>query len=175
MVGFTEKVGVGEERMDHAVIRRMTLYDVDQVHDVEKLTFSLPWSRDSFQNELTHNQFAHYLVLEMEGKVAGYGGMWLIGDEAHVTNIAITPEFRGKKWGEKLLLAMKQDAINHGAVAMTLEVRASNHVAQSLYRKIGFDKTGIRPKYYSDNGEDALIMWVNFEDEADKQMETKSS
>lgn len=161
--------------MDPVVIRRMTVHDVDQVHDVEKLTFSLPWSRDSFQNELTHNQFAHYLVLEREGEVVGYGGMWLIGDEAHVTNIAIAPEYRGRKWGEKLLLAMKRYAIQQGAIAMTLEVRASNQVAQALYEKIGFYKTGIRPKYYSDNGEDALIMWVNFEDEADKQMETKSS
>lgn len=161
--------------MDPVVIRKMTLSDVDQVYDVEKLTFSLPWSRDSFQNELSHNHFAHYLVLELEGKVVGYGGMWLIGDEAHITNIAIAPEFRGRKWGEKLLVAMKHYAIHRGAVAMTLEVRISNHVAQSLYQKFGFEKTGIRPKYYSDNGEDALIMWVNFDDEADKQMETKSS
>ncbi|HJV45464.1 MAG TPA: ribosomal protein S18-alanine N-acetyltransferase [Bacillota bacterium] len=153
----------------------MTLDDLDGISKIEKSSFSVPWSTKSFVNELTSNHFAYYLVLEINGKLAGYGGMWIIVDEAHITNIAISPTFRGKKWGEKLLAAMIVHASRMGAVAMTLEVRVSNMIAQRLYQKFGFDKTGIRPKYYSDNGEDALIMWVNFEDDANKQMETKSS
>ncbi|RXT05374.1 ribosomal-protein-alanine N-acetyltransferase [Ammoniphilus sp. CFH 90114] len=153
----------------------MTLHDIDKVEEIEKTTFTIPWSRQSFENELSNNQFSYYLVLEVEGQVAGYGGMWIIGDEAHVTNIAIASEYRGKKWGEKLMVAMKLHAICQGANAMTLEVRVSNTVAQGLYKKLGFDKTGVRPRYYSDNGEDALIMWVNFDHVEDKSVETKSS
>ncbi|MEW9670311.1 ribosomal protein S18-alanine N-acetyltransferase [Ammoniphilus sp. 3BR4] len=161
--------------MDNYLVRRMTLDDLDAIEEIENSTFTIPWSRQSFQNELVNNHFAYYLILEVEGQVAGYGGMWVIGDEAHVTNIAIASEYRGKKWGEKLMIAMKLHAIRQGANAMTLEVRASNTVAQNLYKKLGFDKTGVRPRYYSDNGEDALIMWVNFDHDADKPMETKSS
>lgn len=160
--------------MERFIIRRMEFDDLDAIEQIEKSAFTVPWSRESFLNELTNNLFAYYLVLEVEGNVIGYGGMWIIADEAHITNIAIAPNYRGKRWGEKLLVTMKDHAAKQGATAMTLEVRTSNVVAQRLYKKLGFDKTGIRPKYYSDNGEDALIMWVNF-DEAKQQMETKSS
>jgi [ribosomal protein S18]-alanine N-acetyltransferase len=161
--------------MENYGIRRMTVDDLKFICELEKSSFTVPWSYDSFYNELTNNQFAYYLVLEVGGQIAGYGGMWLIIDEAHITNLAISPAFRGRKWGEKLLAAMQMHAIRMGAKAMTLEVRTSNHIAQKLYTKFGFDKTGIRPNYYSDNGEDALIMWVNFENDANEQMETKSS
>ncbi|WP_134704691.1 ribosomal protein S18-alanine N-acetyltransferase [Ammoniphilus sp. YIM 78166] len=160
--------------MDHYRIRRMTLGDLDAVQEIECDTFTIPWSRQSFENELSNNHFAYYLVLEVQGKVAGYGGMWIIGDEAHITNIAIASAYRGQKWGEKLMVAMKLHAIRQGAMAMTLEVRVSNVIAQSLYQKLGFYNKGVRPRYYSDNGEDALIMWVNFENE-DQSMESKSS
>jgi [ribosomal protein S18]-alanine N-acetyltransferase len=161
--------------MEHVCIRKMTLDDIDGICEVEKESFTVPWSREAFCNEMTKNHFAFYLVLEIDGKIAGYGGMWIIVDEAHITNIAIARDYRGKKLGEKLLHELTVEAKKQGVVAMTLEVRKSNYAAQNLYRKFGFEETGIRPKYYSDNGEDALIMWVNFQNEAEQQMETKSS
>jgi ribosomal-protein-alanine N-acetyltransferase len=162
--------------MNNYVIRRMTLNDLDRICDIEQSAFSLPWSRESFHNELNSNHFSYYLVLEVNGLVIGYGGMWIILDEAHITNIAIEPAYRGQKWGERLLLSMQLHAFRYGAESMTLEVRKSNKVAQGLYEKLGFTTKGIRPRYYSDNGEDALIMWVTLKDETtEEQMETKSS
>jgi ribosomal-protein-alanine N-acetyltransferase len=93
------------------------------------------------------------------GKIIGYAGMWLIVDEAHVTNVAILPAYRGKRLGEKLMSALLEHAKNRGAVRMTLEVRASNTVAQGLYSKFGFTSQGRRRNYYMDTKEDALIMW----------------
>lgn len=153
----------------------MDLEDLEAIYEIESSSFSVPWSKESLRNELTMNQFSYYLVAELEGQVIGYGGMWIIADEAHVTNIAIAPSYRGQGWGEKLVRAMKQTAVEQGAVGMTLEVRPSNAIALKLYEKMGFYKTGTRPKYYSDDGEDALIMWVNFNDEAEQQVETKST
>lgn len=91
--------------------------------------------------------------------IVGYGGLWLMVDEAHVTTIAVKPEHRGHGVGELLFLGLIETAIEMGAAWVTLEVRVSNYVAQNLYRKYGFKETGIRRRYYSDNGEDALIMW----------------
>ncbi|WP_409303970.1 ribosomal protein S18-alanine N-acetyltransferase [Peribacillus sp. SCS-155] len=141
--------------------RYMREEDIDQILIVEKLSFTMPWSRDAFYNELHHNQFAKYIVLEDEGKIVGYCGAWLVIDEAHITNIAILPEYRGKKLGEALLLKMMEIAKRHGIIRMTLEVRVSNVVAQRLYEKLGFQRGGIRKNYYTDNLEDAYVMWVN--------------
>lgn len=141
--------------------RHMTLDDIDYIIDIEHASFTVPWSREAFQNELRKNTFATYFVAETsEGKVIGYCGAWLIIDEAHITNIAILPDFRGQKIGESLLKAMMQYAKLHGCRSMTLEVRVTNTVAQNLYRKLGFEEGGIRKNYYSDNGEDAQVMWV---------------
>lgn len=161
--------------MERYNIRRMTEDDLDVVHQIQQDAFPDPWSREALLHEVASNQFAHYLVLEWEGAVIGYGGMWIVLDEAQITNIAIASPFRGKKWGETLLMSMMIYAVRHGATAMTLEVRKSNAIAQRLYEKLGFYKTGIRPKYYSDNGEDALIMWVNFNNEAEQQLEKEGS
>jgi ribosomal-protein-alanine N-acetyltransferase len=140
--------------------RPMALTDLDRIMEIEHLCFTMPWSRDAFVAELTQNHFAHYLVVEKDGQVIGYGGMWLILDEAHVTNIAIHPEQRGKGYGEELLRRMMALSIARGGTAMTLEVRVSNLPAQRLYEKMGFVSHGIRKGYYTDNNEDALIMWV---------------
>jgi ribosomal-protein-alanine N-acetyltransferase len=91
----------------------------------------------------------------------GYAGIWVMTDEAHVTTIASHPDVRGKGVGELLLLALIHRAIEVGARWMTLEVRASNSVAQNLYRKYTFKEMGVRRRYYSDNGEDALVMWTD--------------
>ncbi|MEK3988310.1 MULTISPECIES: ribosomal protein S18-alanine N-acetyltransferase [Robertmurraya] len=145
---------------DSFVFRYMKEEDIDQILKIEELSFATPWTRQSFENELNLNQFAVYLVLEKEGQIVGYCGMWLIVDEAHITNIAVLPEFRGQKLGEGILRMIMEVAKKRGAKSMTLEVRVSNTVAQSLYRKLGFMNGGIRKNYYTDNYEDALVMWV---------------
>ncbi|HZG86132.1 ribosomal protein S18-alanine N-acetyltransferase [Paenibacillus sp.] len=140
--------------------RMMRYEDIPEVCAIEIESFATPWSEQAFMNELTHNQFAHYVVMEHEGRLIGYGGMWVIIDEAHVTNIAVTGEFRGRKLGERMLAELGDRARRLGANRITLEVRPSNVVARRLYEKFGFEAVGIRPGYYSDNGEDAIIMWA---------------
>lgn len=146
--------------MTTAVFRKMTLADVPDIVAIEQQVFTLPWTADAFTNELVQNHFAKYVVLLLDGQLAGYGGMWMIVDEAHVTNVAIAEQFHRQGWGERLLSEMQRIALDNGALRMTLEVRVSNVAAQKLYRKKGFERAGIRPGYYSDNGEDALIMWA---------------
>ncbi|WP_173917747.1 ribosomal protein S18-alanine N-acetyltransferase [Halobacillus sp. Marseille-Q1614] len=144
-----------------AHIRRMTRSDLDQVQRVEQATFSVPWSKETFLNELGDaNPYAHYYVIEDENGVFGYCGVWLIIDEAHVTNIAIHPDYRGKGYGDQLFRRSFESAIEMGAIQLSLEVRVSNTAAQHLYRKFGLVPGGIRKNYYTDNGEDALVMWV---------------
>ncbi len=144
--------------------RFMAEEDIDQVLVIEHKSFTLPWSRDAFINELTKNQFAVYLVLEDDGAVIGYCGAWIVVDEAHVTNIAVLPEYRGKKLGEALMKKMMEAAKELGAVTMTLEARVTNIAAQSLYRKLGFQNGAIRKNYYTDNQEDAIVMWVKLDE-----------
>jgi ribosomal-protein-alanine N-acetyltransferase len=93
--------------------------------------------------------------------IVGYAGIWVMTDEAHITTIASHPEVRGRGVGEFLLVALVHRAIEIGARWMTLEVRATNSIAQSLYRKYTFKEMGVRRRYYSDNGEDALVMWTD--------------
>lgn len=139
----------------------MKLKDINDILKIEQESFATPWSREAFLNELTNNQFATYIVLEEAEQVIGYCGVWVVVDEAHVTNIALLPEYRGKKLGAALLTKVMETSKQMGANKMTLEVRVSNIVAQSLYRKMGFEDGAIRKRYYSDNLEDALVMWVN--------------
>jgi [ribosomal protein S18]-alanine N-acetyltransferase len=141
--------------------RKMNIEDIEQIMVVEHESFTVPWSKEAFYNELTKNEFAMYMVLEVGERVVGYCGVWIVIDEAHITNIAILPEFRGKKLGEALMKKVLEIVKMRGARSVTLEVRVSNIVAQSLYRKFGFQAGGIRKGYYSDNYEDALVMWVN--------------
>lgn len=147
--------------MSGPVIRAMTLEDIPAVAQIERESFATPWSPDAFYTELTKNLFAHYFVLEQDEQVVGYAGMWVLLDEAHVTNIALREAFRGRGLGERLLREMMAVAWQRGAKRMTLEVRVSNERAQRLYRKLGFEPSGVRPGYYTDNGEDALIMWAD--------------
>lgn len=141
-------------------IRLMEIDDLDDVMELEFKCFTTPWSREAFFNEITKNQFAYYLVAEQDGKVIGYCGLWVISDDAHITNIAIHPSERRKGIGDYLFRGAMDMAKTLGAVKMSLEVRVSNEPAQSLYRKYGFQKGGIRKNYYTDNQEDALVMWV---------------
>ena len=132
---------------------------INDIMTVENLSFSIPWSRDAFIEEITRNKFAIYISARLDDKVVGYGGMWKVIDEGHITNIAVHPEFRGNKIGSALLEELLTIAKNEGINKLTLEVRKSNLVAQKLYSKFGFLVEGMRKGYYSDNNEDALIMW----------------
>ena len=142
---------------NECVIRRMTVADVDAVAALEAATFPTPWSRDACESEM-RNVAARYLVAELDGEVIGFAGAWIILDESHVTNIAVNREHRGNGYGRLLTVGLLQYLSNLGAAYVTLEVRKSNTVAQSLYESLGFVRLGVRKRYYEDNGEDAFIM-----------------
>ncbi|EJY54864.1 ribosomal-protein-alanine acetyltransferase [Alicyclobacillus hesperidum URH17-3-68] len=146
---------------ERLVIRRMLLRDLDQVLRVEHRSFTAPWSRQAFIGELVENRLARYVVAEYDQRIAGYAGFWMIMDEGHITNIAVDPDFRGLKLGETLLKTLMSICMAAGGRKMTLEVRVSNEIAKNLYRKYGFERVGIRKGYYTDNNEDAIIMWAD--------------
>ncbi|CAB1129279.1 ribosomal protein S18 alanine N-acetyltransferase [Candidatus Hydrogenisulfobacillus filiaventi] len=141
------------------VVRDMYLDDLDAVLEIERRSFPTPWSRNAFRSELLENTVATYLVLEFHGRVVAYGGMWVILDEAHVTNVAVHPDYRGRHLGEAMMQGLLDRARAQGVRRMTLEVRRGNTVAQNLYRKLGFVQLGVRRGYYTDTREDAFIMW----------------
>lgn len=143
--------------MSDVIIRRMTIDDVTAVHAIEAATFPKPWSREDFEKEMTQNHCARYLVAEENGKIIGFAGAWIVLDEAHVTNIAVTAECRGRGIGHRLTDGLMQYCANLGVVYATLEVRRSNTVAQNLYKKLNFEYVGVRKRYYEDNGEDAFL------------------
>lgn len=142
--------------------RLMTVEDVPAVHYIEQIAFPTPWTLDSFYYEMEKNPQAHYFVaVNEEEKVIGFCGMWVVLDESQITNVAVLPEGRGKGIGEALMREAIAYAKSLNVVVMSLEVRVTNEVAQNLYRKLGFQEGGIRKGYYTDNQEDALVMWVN--------------
>ncbi len=130
-----------------------------QVAEIEKVSFPTPWSPYTFACELMQNDFSYYIVAMAEGEVVGYGGMWLVLDEAHITNVAVKPVCRGKRIGKALMMEIIRRAALAGVKSMTLEVRPSNCGARKLYTDLGFVEKGVRKGYYIDNGEDAIIMW----------------
>jgi ribosomal-protein-alanine N-acetyltransferase len=139
-------------------IAPMRVGDLPSVHAIERASFDSPWPADAYRSELETNRLAQYLVVRAGDEIAAYGGMWLMVDEAHIITFAVHPLWRRQRVGERLLLAMLDIAIDAGAHEATLEVRLSNLPARRLYEKFGFRPLGLRPRYYSDNGEDALIM-----------------
>jgi ribosomal-protein-alanine N-acetyltransferase len=136
----------------------MTLDDLRAVHAIERASFSVPWPDEAYRNELLTNRLASYVVARAGEIVVGFAGLWVMVDEAHVTTFAVDPGWRRRGVGEQLLLALLDIAVARRAREATLEVRLSNVPARRLYEKYGFRPVGIRPRYYSDNGEDALIM-----------------
>lgn len=139
-------------------IEPMTLADLGEVHRIESASFSAPWPDEAYRSELTGNRLASYLVVRIDVEVIGFGGIWMMVDEAHITTFAIDPAWRRQRLGETLLMALIDLAMARRAREATLEVRLSNVPARRLYEKFGFRPVGLRPRYYSDNGEDALIM-----------------
>jgi ribosomal-protein-alanine N-acetyltransferase len=184
------------------VFRKMALDDVQQVFDLDRMSFPSPWPIRTYHYELQENEHSHLFVLEPIGVppitvkthrpnwlerllgagtgnghrngnghrvqpfLCGYSGMWQIVDEAHISTIAVHPEWRGKRLGELLVWCMLRQAMLQAAAQVTLEVRVSNTVAQALYRKYGFEVMAQRKGYYHDNGEDAYMMAVTRLDEA---------
>jgi ribosomal-protein-alanine N-acetyltransferase len=131
---------------------------LDSILCIENKSFHDPWNRNSMEKEL-YNSFARYVVILKDKAVVGYGGMWLILDEGHITNIAVHPDFRGIGAGNMIMESLISTCRFESIIAMTLEVRASNTVAQNLYYKYGFSLEGVRKGYYADNKEDAFILW----------------
>ena len=146
----------------NVAIRRMTLEDVPAVHEIDTLSFSLPWPERSFRFELTENPVSRSWVTEFNGRIAAMLVLWLIVDEAHIATLATHPDFRRQGIGERLMIAALISARNEGAARAFLEVRAGNAAALALYNKYGFGMAGLRPRYYKDNNEDAILM--NLED-----------
>lgn len=144
--------------MNQVNIRGMKKDDIDQIIEIEKRCFSLPWSRDAFANELK-NDLAYYQCAELGGKIVGYMGMWKVIDECHITNVAVLPEYRQQNIASMLIEKMVDICVCSEIVAMTLEVRESNIPAINLYKKFGFVSAGKRPRYYQMPLEDAIIMW----------------
>jgi ribosomal-protein-alanine N-acetyltransferase len=136
----------------------MAMHDLPAVHAIERASFAVPWPPDAYRNELATNRLASYVVARADDVVVGFAGIWVMVDEAHVTTFAVDPRWRRRGVGERLLLALLDLSVARRAREATLEVRLSNMPARRLYEKYGFRPVGIRPRYYSDNGEDALIM-----------------
>lgn len=144
------------------IIRRAETEDADFMSMVDLECFSVPWSSDAFRRKIVHNRIAFYVVAEHEEKIVGYMGFWRIENEAHITNVAVLPEYRRRKVGAKLIEHVMDFAREVGIDAYTLEVRRSNIAAINLYEGFGFEEEGVRPGYYFDNGEDAIIMWKRY-------------
>jgi ribosomal-protein-alanine N-acetyltransferase len=156
------------------VVEPMVVSDLGDVMVIERLSFSFPWSERAYRFEIEQNENSVMLVVRpafplslwdrirgragVRSPVLGYGGLWLLVDEAHISTIAVHPQWRSKGLGELVLLSLLEQGSRRGMKNATLEVRVSNEVAQGLYRKLGFEVAGRQKRYYSDNNEDAFIM-----------------
>ncbi|MFN2529050.1 MAG: ribosomal protein S18-alanine N-acetyltransferase [Candidatus Baltobacteraceae bacterium] len=147
-------------RPDPMIIEGMNDSHLTEVVRIETLSFPSTWPQNAFHNEIHENKLAHYFVGRVGNRVVAYGGIWVILEDSHITTIAVHPDLRGKKYGEIMLLHLLDQTIDRGASWITLEVRESNVAAQSLYRKYGFTVVSTRRGYYSDNNENALVMWA---------------
>ncbi|HNX29830.1 MAG TPA: ribosomal protein S18-alanine N-acetyltransferase [Syntrophomonadaceae bacterium] len=141
----------------HYILRKMVSQDINEIMAIEQNAFSMPWSRESYLAEMK-NHFAHYVVCDIGGKIAGYGGIWIVFEEAHITNVAVGTEFRRQGLGTAIMLELEKLAREKKAARILLEVRPSNEPALRTYRKLNYLPNNVRTEYYTDNGEDALIM-----------------
>ncbi|MBQ3310638.1 ribosomal protein S18-alanine N-acetyltransferase [bacterium] len=147
--------------MNSVTIRLMEQKDIDKIAEIEEKAYGEHhWSKDSFYNELSNNLARYFCAFDENNTLLGYAGSWIIIDEAHITNLAVSPEHRNKKVGESLLVKIIETCYKEMAKYLTLEVRISNTPAINLYEKYGFKSLGTRKGYYQDNNEDALIMWT---------------
>jgi ribosomal-protein-alanine N-acetyltransferase len=139
-------------------VERMRAADLDEVLAIERVSFSMPWSRGAFLYEMEQNQVARCYVIRDDGRVVGYVCLWEVADELHITNIAVHPSARRRGLGRRLLGHMLDDARQRALRLVVLEVRPSNTEARALYESFGFRVVGRRRGYYYDTGEDALVM-----------------
>ena len=151
------------------VVEPMRVDDIPSVHAIESASFPSPWPPYAFRQELETNRMANYLVVRAGERVVAYAGIWMMVDEAHVTTFAVLPVYRRRGFGGLLLSELLDLAEDLGATVATLEVRLSNTAARLLYAEFGFRPVGVRPRYYSDNAEDALIMTTEGLDAPDMQ------
>ena len=147
--------------MFSAKIKPMQKSDLDDVISIEAKAYGEHhWSKDSFMSELSNDLAKYFSVFNTDGQLIGYCGCWQILEEAHITNIAVSPDYRRKHIGEVLLTTIIDECYRYMAKYITLEVRVGNKPAIALYEKYGFKSLGVRKGYYQDNNEDALIMWT---------------
>jgi [ribosomal protein S18]-alanine N-acetyltransferase len=139
-------------------LRSMLPPDIETAHALEQRVYPQAWSRQVFVDELEQPN-RRYVVAEINDAFVGYGGVMIVGDEAHITTVVVDPAYRQARVGTRLMLTLVDHALSTGAEALTLEVRVSNEAAQALYRRFGMAPVGVRKQYYRD--EDALIMWVH--------------
>ena len=132
--------------------------DLDDIYELDMQTFAMPWSKEALSYDILENDNAFVIVAEYEGEFAGYADIWTVLDEADLNSIAVRVDFRRKGIGDAIMLAMTEMLSANGVETINLEVRVSNMPAIKLYKKYGFKECGVRPGYYLDNGEDALIM-----------------
>ena len=132
--------------------------DLDDIYELDMQTFAMPWSKEALSYDILENDNAFVIVAEYEGEFAGYADIWTVLDEADLNSIAVRVDFRRKGIGDAIMLAMTEMLSANGVETINLEVRVSNMPAIKLYKKYGFNECGVRPGYYLDNGEDALIM-----------------
>ncbi len=173
--------------MSQLILRYMRVSDVDDIVAIDRMAFELPWSDRSYRYEIMESNYSHMVTLEYSGDeaqaswwrrlvsrngqspqphIVGYGGLWRIMDEAHISTIATHPRWRGRGWGEILLAGMIRRSITLGASYIVLEVRVTNTVAQNLYHKYEFEVAGVKPQYYRNNNEDAYDMRLQLDEAA---------
>jgi ribosomal-protein-alanine N-acetyltransferase len=150
-----------EEVVTDVVLTPMRRRHLRGVLHIEEQVYPRPWSMALFLSELALRDHRTYLVAKVEGQPVGYGGVMYVLPDAHVTTIAVDPKLQRRAIGTRLLLALARASVAKGATALTLEVRVSNIAAQALYRRFGFAPAGMRKGYYSDTGEDAIVMWAH--------------
>lgn len=145
--------------MEELVFRTAQERDVAAIETLERQCFAVPWSYESLYHDVMKNRLASYIVAEADGVLCGYVGIWKIVDEGHITNVAVSPDYRRRHIARAMLEALIARCGQNGITSYTLEVRVGNEPAIKLYEGLGFTAVGLRKGYYEDNGEDALIMW----------------
>ena len=144
-----------------AIVEEMSLDDIPEVQEIEREIFPTPWPRNAYRRELLQNKLATYYIIRETDDIAGYAGLWKMRDEAHVTTVGVRRRDQGKGYGMALMITLLDRAYEGGSRWVTLECRASNLGAIALYEKLGFKVIGRRRGYYTDDGEDAVVMWTD--------------
>lgn len=158
---MTEQSSIPARSTVSVVVEPMTRRHLKAVRGIDALSYPSPWSTAMYLQELANSATRVYRIVRVEGTIAGYGGLMKVGPDGHVTSVATHPSYRSRGVATRAMLGLCRGALDLGCEAMTLEVRVSNSRASSLYERFGFEVAGVRKGYYSDNGEDAAIMWLN--------------